>query len=193
MSASEPIEQTKGQRGGVFTIPNVLTMARIALIPVFIICITYNRYRDALIVFVIAALTDVFDGLFARLKNQRTSLGKVLDPLADKFLLVTSFIVFAVYGWVPRWLAIIVISRDIIIVTGWCVIYFVTGAVRIEPSSLGKITIWMESLLIAFVLVRINYSGIPDLRDPFFVLTAGASILSGLHYMYKGFQITHAT
>jgi len=173
-------------------IPNALTITRIALIPVFITAIIYSRYDYALYLFLVAALTDVFDGFFARMKNQRTRLGTFLDPLADKFLLVTSFVVFAAYGWVPKWLAVTVISRDIIVVAGWFILYFVTGAARVEPSLLGKVTIWIESLLIAYILITINLPILPDIADAFFLATAAVSILSAIHYMYLGLRITHA-
>lgn len=177
---------------GGLNLPNTLTITRIALIPVFITSIIYSRYDYALFLFVIAALTDVFDGLFARMKNQKTPLGTFLDPLADKFLLVTSFIVFSVYGWIPKWLAITVISRDVIVVTGWFILFFITGTARVEPSLLGKITIWLESLLIAYILININLPVFPDISQVFFIATAGVSVLSALHYMYRGLRITHA-
>jgi cardiolipin synthase (CMP-forming) len=175
----------------VLNIPNTLTIIRIAMIPVFITSIIYSRYDYALYLFIIAALTDVFDGLFARMKNQRTPLGTFLDPLADKFLLVTSFVIFSVYGWIPKWLAITVISRDIIVVTGWFVLYFITGTSRVDPSMLGKATIWFESLLIAYILIDINLPVLPDIPHTFFMITAGVSILSALHYMYRGLKVTH--
>jgi len=173
-------------------IPNTLTITRIALIPVFITAIIYSRNDYALYLFLVAALTDVFDGFFARMKNQRTRLGTFLDPLADKFLLVSSFVVFSVYGWIPKWLAITVISRDIIVVTGWFILYFITGTARVEPSLLGKATIWIESLLIAYILITINLPILPDIADAFFLVTAAISILSAIHYMYRGLRITHA-
>lgn len=178
---------------GVFNIPNTLTIIRIAMIPVFITSIIYSRYDYALYLFIIAALTDLFDGLFARMKNQRTPLGTFLDPLADKFLLVTSFIIFSVFDWIPKWLAIIVISRDVIVVTGWFVLHFITGTSRIEPSLLGKATIWLESLLIAYILININLPLLPDIAYPLFIATAGVSILSALHYMFRGFRVTHVS
>jgi cardiolipin synthase (CMP-forming) len=182
----------KGVTMGVLNIPNTLTITRIVIIPVFIISIIYSRYDYSLYLFIIAALTDVFDGLFARLQNQRTLLGTFLDPLADKFLLVTSFVIFSVYGWIPKWLAITVISRDIIVVTGWFILHFITGTSRVEPSMLGKATIWLESFLIAYILIDINLPVLPDISNTFFIITAGVSILSAMHYMYRGLRIAHA-
>ncbi|HBR22676.1 MAG TPA: CDP-diacylglycerol--glycerol-3-phosphate 3-phosphatidyltransferase, partial [Nitrospiraceae bacterium] len=76
--------------------------------------------------FIVAALTDALDGFIARLTNQKTELGTFLDPLADKFLLVTSFILFSLNDLVPKWLAITVISRDVIVVIGWVLVYLIT-------------------------------------------------------------------
>ena len=176
----------------VFNIPNTLTIVRISLIPVFITMIIYREYNYALYLFIIAAVTDVFDGLFARLKNQRTVLGAFLDPIADKFLLVTSYIVLGVYGLIPKWLTITVISRDIIVVIGWLLLYFALGISKVEPSLLGKITIWVQSILIAYVLVKINFNFFPEVSSSLFVITAAVTILSGLDYVFRGLKQTHA-
>jgi cardiolipin synthase len=176
---------------GALNIPNTFTIARIVIIPVFITSIIYKRYDYALYLFIIAALTDLFDGLFARLKNQRTALGTFLDPLADKFLLVTAFVIFSIYDWVPKWLTITVISRDIIIVTGWFLLYFTSGRSKVDPSLLGKTTMWIQSLLIAYILLYINQI-VPDMPRVFLLLTAGITIFSGLHYVYRGLKVPHA-
>ncbi|NWF75198.1 MAG: CDP-alcohol phosphatidyltransferase family protein [Nitrospirae bacterium] len=176
----------------VFNIPNTLTITRILIIPIFVTSIIYKWYDYSLYLFVIAAITDVFDGLFARLRNQKTILGTFLDPLADKFLLVTSFIILSSYGWMPKWITITVLSRDIIVITGWFLIYFVAGYSKVEPSVLGKITMWVQSLLIAYILLDINLLFLPD-NPKFLLLTTTAfTISSGLHYIYKGLKITHA-
>jgi len=177
---------------GVLNIPNTLTIARILIIPVFISTIIYKRYEYSLYLFIIAALTDLFDGLFARLKNQKTALGMILDPLADKFLLVTVFIILTVYGWIPKWLTITVISRDIIIVTGWLLLYLIAGVSKVEPSLLGKTTIWVQSMIIAYILLDINFPSLPDIPFWIFLITAGITIISGLGYIYKGMTLTHA-
>jgi cardiolipin synthase len=156
------------------------------IIPIFITSILYKRYDFSLYLFIIAALTDFFDGLFARMQNQRTVLGTFLDPVADKFLLVSTFIVFSVQGWIPKWLTITVISRDLIIVTGWFLLYFITGAAKVQPSVFGKATIWIQSAVIAYILVVMNFPSFPDIHPAFLWLTSGITILSGLHYIYRG-------
>ena len=144
----------------------------------------------------LAALTDLFDGLFARLTNQKTALGTFLDPLADKFLLVSSFIVLSIYGWLPKWLTITVISRDLIITIGWFLLYLIGDVSKVEPSILGKTTIWLQSLLIAYILVDINVKIhlflLPVVPLLLQWVTAGVTILSGLHYLHRGLKLTHA-
>jgi len=154
--------------------------------------IIYGKYKYALSLFVIAALTDAFDGLFARLTNQKTRLGTFLDPLADKFLLVTSFIIFSVYGWIPKWLAITVISRDLIVVIGWFLLYLITHNSIIEPVLLGKTAIALQVITLAYVLVNINLSSPQPIPDILLFLTAAITAISGLQYIYKGFRLTNA-
>ncbi len=176
----------------VLNIPNTLTITRILIIPVFVASILYDRYRHALYLFAAAALTDALDGLLARLANQKTPLGRFLDPLADKFLLVTSFVLFAVYGWIPKWLTITVISRDLIVVTGWLLLYMITHSAKVEPILLGKAAIALQLLTITYVLVHINFSEVPPLPSSVCLLIAAVTALSGLQYIYKGFRIADA-
>ncbi len=169
-----------------FNIPNSLTTLRIVLIPVFVTALLYRRYDYALIVFIAAAVTDFLDGLVARVKNQQTELGKFLDPIADKFLLVTSFVLFAIYDLVPKWLTITVISRDIIIVTGWLILYLITHRAKVEPSVLGKLTAASQLILLAYILLYINLGRAIPRPEPLITVTAVLTVLSGLHYIYRG-------
>ena len=176
----------------VLNIPNSLTLTRIVMIPVFITAITYSRYRLALYFFVIAGITDLLDGLVARLTNQKTALGTFLDPLADKFLLVSSFILFAIYGWIPKWLAIAVISRDLIVVIGWLLIYMITHNPRVETIMLGKLAIALQLCTLAYILLAVNYTSLPPVPGFLLFLTTLTTALSGLQYIYRGFKITNA-
>ncbi|MEW6213857.1 MAG: CDP-alcohol phosphatidyltransferase family protein [Nitrospirota bacterium] len=177
---------------GVLNLPNTLTITRIVIIPIFITAIIYKRYNYALYLFLFAALTDIFDGLFARLRNQKTAIGTFLDPLADKFLLVTAFIILSTYGWIPKWLTVTVISRDIIVTIGWFLLYLITDTSRVDPTVLGKATIWAQSILIVYVLMDINLLSLPDISRLLQWTTAGLTIFSGLHYIYRGLKLTHA-
>ncbi|MCL4490512.1 MAG: CDP-alcohol phosphatidyltransferase family protein [Nitrospirae bacterium] len=172
----------------VLNIPNIITFIRILIIPVFVTALIYRKYNYALALFVVASVTDAFDGLLARLTNQQTRLGAFLDPLADKFLLVTSFILFSVYDWIPKWLTITVISRDLIVTLGWLLLYLIYHVTRIEPSLFGKAAIASQLLLIAYTLLSINRDGIPLPGDWMLWTVAALTIVSGLQYIYRGLK-----
>jgi len=177
----------------VLNLPNSLTIARIVIIPLFIIAVIYKRYDYALYMFIVAALTDTLDGFIARLTNQKTALGTFLDPLADKFLLITSFIVFSMNGWLPKWLTITVISRDVIVITGWVLVYLITHTSNVKPTVTGKAAIAMQLILLCYVLLDINVGFLPnDIQNVLIWLTAALTIISGLHYIYRGFKLTDA-
>lgn len=171
-------------------LPNTLTFTRIVLIPLFVTSVIYRRYDYALCLFAFAALTDTFDGLIARLKDQKTALGSFLDPLADKFLLITSFVLFTIYGLIPKWLTIVVISRDAIIITGWLVLYIVTHTAKIETTIFGKVAIALQLILIWYILLVLNFPNFPDIRGYLTVIVAFFTIISGLHYIYRGLTQT---
>ena len=168
-------------------IPNLLTILRIILIPVFVTALLYERYKIALVVFVLAAISDFLDGIIARAKNQVTELGSFLDPIADKFLLVTSFVLFTIHQLIPIWLTVTVISRDVIVVTGWMILYFTTHHTKVEPSLPGKISNALQLILLAYILLRLNI-GREHLPSPdlLIYLTAVFTVTSGIHYIYRG-------
>ena len=97
----------------MLNLPNFLTLIRILSIPFFLVYLSYHRYLEALVIFIIGDVTDILDDLAARLMKQQTALGAYLDPIADKLLVITSFIVLGLIGGIPMWLAIIVVSRDV--------------------------------------------------------------------------------
>src|SRR5271170_659965 len=99
----------------IWTVPNQITILRLGFLPLFIVSISYEHYRWALLILVIAGLSDGIDGLLARSLNQRSSLGAYLDPIADKLLLSSSFVILAYKTRLAWWLTIIVLSRDILI------------------------------------------------------------------------------
>ena len=177
---------------GVLNLPNTITIARIVIIPLFITAVIYKRYDYALYLFVVAALTDTLDGLIARLTNQKTVFGTFLDPMADKFLLVTSFILFSMNGWLPKWLTITVISRDIIVIIGWVLIYLTTHISNVQPTITGKAAIAMQLIVLCYVLLTVNIASLPKMPDVLILVTAALTIISGLHYIYRGLKLTHA-
>ncbi|MBI4654357.1 MAG: CDP-alcohol phosphatidyltransferase family protein [Nitrospirae bacterium] len=169
-------------------LPNILTIARILLLPFFASALIYDYYDYALILFLSAGITDVLDGLLARVKKQATVLGSILDPVADKFLLITSFVMMSLYGWIPKWLTITIISRDLIVVTGWLIFYFITHNIKVEPSILGKIANVSQSVLIGVVLLLINIRNSADIPMSFLIAVASLTGVSGILYIYKGLK-----
>lgn len=135
-------------------------------------------------------MTDALDGLLARLTDQKSQLGAFLDPLADKFLLVTSLILFSLYGWIPTWLTITVMSRDIIVTVGWIVMYLMYHTMRIEPSLVGKLASASQVLLVAYVLLTVNFRDLPEPGDWVIRCVAALTVVSGLHYAYRA--VKHA-
>jgi cardiolipin synthase len=128
---------------GKLTLANQLTLLRIILIPAFVLLLIYGELGAALVVFVIAGVTDALDGLIARLARQGTSLGAWLDPMADKLLLVSTFVVLTIpsipmVNHLPVWLTVTVISRDIVIVGVVAIVNLAVGPRTFKPSLLGK-------------------------------------------------------
>ena len=143
------------------TFANQLTILRIVLIPAFVLLVVYGRLGTALLVFMTAGATDALDGLIARRAGQRTSLGAWLDPMADKLLLVTTFIVLTLpqiplTNHLPVWLTIIVISRDVVIVGVVAIVNLAVGPRTFRPSMLGKATTAVF-IVASVVVMYFNY------------------------------------
>src|ERR1700722_15615994 len=137
----------------ILTVPNQLTFLRLAFLPFFVMAIKYERYALALGILMFAGLSDTFDGLLARELNQRTALGAYLDPIADKLLLSSSYLVLAVKGKIGWGLAIMVLGRDVLLLAACAVILVTVGYRAFPPSIWGKATTFFEILLIVVVLV----------------------------------------
>jgi len=170
-------------------LPNVLTLFRVLLIPVFVILVMNQSLGWALFIFALAGITDGVDGLIARLTRQRTELGAYLDPIADKLLLSSSFITLAIFELLPSWLTVIVITRDVIILVGILVMTLNNYQVKIEPSLVGKITTTFQILTILLVLMTDYGSLFKSLSTMSIYGTTFFTILSGAHYIYVGTRI----
>ncbi len=144
-------------QGRIWTVPNQITFLRLGFLPLFLILMSYEKYRWALLVLVVAGLSDGIDGVLARTLNQRSALGAYLDPIADKLLLSSSFIILAFKHEIAWWLTILVLSRDILILTVAAVILLVSGYRPFPPSLLGKLTTASQIVLV-FALVRLRSS-----------------------------------
>jgi cardiolipin synthase len=168
---------------------NKISIARIILIPFFVAAIVYGRMEIALAIFILAALSDGADGFIARAFNQKTELGAMLDPIADKLLLLTAFISMATVKAIPPeirlppYVPIIVISRDILIVIGSVIVYMIKGDLKIKPSVIGKITTFFQMITIVSVLILFKYSYI------IWNIAVALTIISGVDYLVKGSRL----
>jgi len=179
------------EHSGNWTIPNALTVARILCTPFFIALFLNGRYMAALSMFALAGVSDALDGFLARVLSQRSALGAMLDPLADKVLLTASFICLASVDWLPAWLVVTVVSRDVLILVGVALLSFwgQDMRLRIRPSVLSKITTACQMFLILAAFAR--FGGLlPGSLDGAFAgliwLTAALTIASGGHYVARG-------
>src|SRR5205823_5025277 len=171
-------------KGRIWTVPNQITLLRLGFIPVFLILISYEEYKWALLVLVVAGLSDGIDGLLARKLNQRSALGAYLDPIADKLLLSSSFVILAFEKQVAWWLTIIVLSRDILILVVAVVIILISGYRPFPPSIFGKLTTFFEITLVFATVLVLAYPA-PNLGLVIHVLiyvVAAFAIFSAFHY-----------
>ncbi len=167
-------------------LPNSLTVLRILLIPVFVGLLLYEHYDSALITLLIAALTDVLDGMAARMTNQRTRLGEYLDPLADKLLLMSAIITLSVLDFIPIWAVIVVVSRDAILLTGTVVANLTETDIDISPTVLGKGTTFVQICYVIAVMLHVTRELPVFLVDPFLWGMVALTLGSGVHYLYRG-------
>jgi cardiolipin synthase (CMP-forming) len=171
------------------SIPNILTLIRILLTPLFVILLLRDLFFTALLVFIIAGITDGLDGLIARWLNQRTALGAYLDPMADKLLLVSAYICLPVMNAIPEWLAVIVISRDVIILLGIAIFTLTQKKYEVRPTFVSKCTTTLQIVTVVIVLLDPNRFGVEFVLPVAYWTTATLTILSGLHYIYFGMRI----
>lgn len=174
-------------------VPNLLTVLRILLVPVFVILLIQGFFLKALLVFFLAGLTDALDGFLARVLHQKTDLGLYLDPLADKALIITSFVTLSIMGMIPPWLAVIVISRDFIILLGISVMALMSIPFEIKPTVVSKITTAFQLLTVFVVLALTHFLGAGGSRwvTALFWLTGLLTVISGLSYIRKGLKFVH--
>lgn len=166
--------------------PNLLTLGRLFLIPVFLALLSKHRFTYALYLFILAGITDSLDGTVARWSGTRTELGAFLDPFADKLLLLSSFVVLTIEEIIPGWILSVVIIRDVVIVFGYFMISFFTGErMPVRPSYIGKTCTVLQLVCVIGALIRFdNYS--PIYWYALLYTTVGVTALSGIHYVYRG-------
>jgi cardiolipin synthase len=175
--------------GVLMNLPNYITLLRIVLIPFFINFMIYGYFRAALAVFVVACVTDALDGLIARVTNSITELGAVLDPIADKLLIISAFVTLVLLGMLPIWLVITVISRDAILILGGLVIYFLGHDLKVRPSILGKATTALQLLVVVLSLVLKALGKDMSWTPVLYWATVVFTLASGVQYVVRGTRI----
>lgn len=181
----------------LINLANGLTTVRVLLVPLFAYLLIAGRFRYSLLVFAVCGISDMLDGLLARWLRQRTLLGFFLDPIADKILMATSFVVLAIVNVVPAWLTIMIVSRDLFILVGSVLILLLLGTEEIAVTGLGKVN---TSVQVVTVLYFLSVRSFPHVLEPVFpgiepVLTgaivmicAASTAMSGLQYMAIGIR-----
>jgi cardiolipin synthase len=166
-------------------LPNLITALRMLLIVPLCWLIDTAHYDGALVIAAIAGLSDAVDGFLAKRYGWQTWIGGILDPIADKLLLMAAFLWLAFAGDVPAWLAALVIGRDLVIVTGAVAYYYLIGRFDAAPSRLSKLTTVVQIVFVLGELLRLSHLvAMPDVvREGGIVLTAVLTIASGVHYV----------
>jgi cardiolipin synthase (CMP-forming) len=165
-------------------IPNAITLLRILLVPLLIRLLILGDYRGAIWIFLIAGISDALDGFIARRFDMCTRLGSFLDPLADKLLLVSSVVILARSGNLPLWLAVTIVSRDVIIVVGAGAYYLRSGSLEMAPSLPGKINTFIQICLVFSLIVHLSGTvPIAGLIPPLCILAFMTALVSGGHYV----------
>lgn len=172
------------------TVPNLLSLLRMGLVPVFIIAVLDGEMRKALLVFAVAGVTDALDGFIARFWHQQSLLGAYLDPIADKLLLTSAYIALAVptlnQGLViPVWITVLVIARDVLLVIVALLMYLAAGVRSFPPTILGKITTVFQVSAVVLVLLAGTFPDLDTVALGVLYAMTGLTVASGLNYVYR--------
>ena len=176
------------------TVANQVTLLRMLLVPAFVSLVVYGHLGWALVTFMVAGLTDMLDGLIARWSGQQSSLGAWLDPMADKLLAVSTFIVLTVPGLglanpLPIWLTVMIITRDIVIVATVAIVNLAVGRRTFRPSIFGKIATatYMMTVVVAMFFNYLRYHSV--IVDLFVWASTAITLISSLHYIRHASRI----
>jgi cardiolipin synthase len=175
------------------TLPNLLTALRILLIVPFGYYAVHGQDINALVIFVIAGLTDTLDGTLARWLNQRSKLGRLVDPIADKFLTGIAYIILSLFRdgrpAIPTWLMAAVIARDILILSGSWLVYRIAQTTAFQPTIFGKLNTLIELSVIAGFLGMTYFPEVASVMPVFYVVTAVSILVSFSGYARQGIQM----
>lgn len=166
-------------------LPNIISGLRMLLVIPIVWSLQEEQYATALLLFFVAGMSDALDGFLAKRFGWTSRLGSILDPLADKALLVSCYLVLGWQGWLPLWLVIAVLVRDLVIVLGALAYHYVVGAVEMAPSLASKANTVLQIVLVLMVIASLGVMSIPaQWVNAIIYLTAAATVLSGIDYVW---------
>ena len=167
-------------------IPNFLTLARIAACPVLVVLLHGGNYELALYLFAAAGITDGLDGFIAKRFNCESSLGAVLDPMADKLLIASAYIMLAILGDIPFWLLVLVMFRDLVIVAGYMILVVMGNEVPMRPTYSSKLNTFMQiSLMVIVLLEKSGWLQLPMLLEAMVFGVMLTTVVSGVQYVWQ--------
>lgn len=171
---------------GFATLPNLITLARLCAVPLAVWLVVQQRLDLAFWLFVAAGVSDAVDGWLARARGQRSAVGAVLDPVADKLLLVSMYVTLAFMKVLPDWLAIMVVFRDVLIVGGVMVLYMLGHPITIRPLFVSKLNTALQIALAALALLLAGYGlDLPYVLDGLIVAVGLSTFASGAAYVWS--------
>jgi cardiolipin synthase (CMP-forming) len=179
----------------LLNIPNILTLCRLAAIPLLLAFLSKGRYTYALYLFALAAITDGLDGTVARWFNAKTEIGAFLDPFADKLMLLSTFIVLTLQDAIPGWLLGVLVIRDVVIVTGYFMIsFFASERIPVRPTYFGKASTFLQIFCVIGALSRFTERFPADYFywQALLYLTMVITAISGFQYAWRGLTILAA-
>lgn len=179
-------------------LPNLLSLLRMAIIPIFVIAIVNGSADHALALFVFAGITDALDGFLARFFGQVSVFGSYIDPIADKLLLITAFVMLSIPNMfpgvqIPIPITVLVIARDILIMVLALVLYLALGVSKFPPTGLSKINTVIQIIGVGMVLLSGLVDGISQATMTCLYLVAIFTTISGLDYIYRAYQMAEST
>jgi cardiolipin synthase (CMP-forming) len=169
-------------------VPNILSIFRLVMTVFFILAVNQGRFRFALFLFILQGLSDLLDGLLARMMNKKTSLGAYLDPIADKAMLVSAYLVLYFHEIIPLWVVAVILLKDVVVATGFLILYRMFGKVKLIPSIFGKTSTALQMLTVVYVLWSAGtaYQGYNNF---FFYPMIVCTIVAGVQYVARGINI----
>ncbi len=167
-----------------FTLPNIISFLRLISVIIFLLLFYCGKIYSAIIILIFSAITDLLDGFLARVLNQQTPIGSFLDPLADKILIITTFTIFMIKNYIPWWFFSIVIFREILVSSGWVIVYQYKTTVTTKPRFSGKISIFFQMTTMVLVILNLYFKSylILNLIEKLFLITSFLAVFSMIDY-----------